>query len=64
MSNHKKGEQYAPTEAARRFEAALCGAFKGPAAPKTLTPKSVKGKPAKASPSSGASRASAKTERP
>lgn len=64
MSNHEKGEQYAPTEAARRFEAALRGAFKRTAAPKTVTPKSAKGKPAMVSPSSGASLASVKTGQP
>lgn len=51
-------------EAQRRFEAALRGAFKTPAQPKKVTSKKSKGKPAKASPSSGASRASAKTGRP
>jgi hypothetical protein len=55
---------FSGAEVERRFETALRGAFKTPAAQKNVTPKEKKGKPAKASPSSDASRASAKTGKP
>jgi hypothetical protein len=60
----KSNDEFSEKEAGERFEKALRGAFKTPPEPKTVTPKKAKGKPTKASPSSRASRASAKTERP
>lgn len=56
--------KYDEIEAQSRFEAALRGAFKTPLPAKNVTPKKEKGKPAKASPSSRVSPASAKTGRP
>lgn len=63
--------EFATAEAQKRFDAALRGArLVGPAPVKNMTPKKAKaqqrkeGKPAKASLSSGSSRASVKIERP
>lgn len=64
MENSKDNDAYTKHEIANRFETALRGAFKTPLPAKNVTPKKEKGKPAKASPSSRASPASAKTGRP
>lgn len=62
-SDKRQTTDYSADEATKRFESALRGArLAGRASPKTVTLKKEKGKPAKTSPSSGASRASAKTE--
>jgi hypothetical protein len=60
----KKVEKLSRREIKERFEAALRGAFNPPLSPNTVAPKKAKGKPVKDSPSSSASRASAKTGRP
>jgi len=64
MPNRDNFDNYEPNEINTRFEAALRGAFKTPLPAKNVTPKMEKGKPAKASPSSRVSPASAKTARP
>ncbi len=65
MATKHKSDDYSDEEAEQRFKSALRGArLVGNTSAKIVTPKKTKGKLAKASPSSGASRASAKTGKP